>query len=705
MKSFLVLSEKNKEAKKLVTLLVGNNFTTKRFHYEATYNNQKLYVAYSDGHLFSAKEPHEVDSRFKSWSLDHLPMPPLTMGPESYKPMEGRKEAIISNLHALKSEVDEMVIATDKDDQGQFIGDLIVSKIKFTKPVKRWRPSVLTEKQVKKDFDDVGALPDNKKYANTGHSEMIRNLCDAYMGFNLTRLYTLLMRKTNFTSKAVLAVGRIQTSCLGILARRHEERLNFKSHSKHRIELKIKSNGQAVVFESKTEYPNKEAADKKIDTLAGPATIINKSTSTHVTEPPAPLYLSSMQEYIGRHYKYSSEEVKAATEKNYDEGYMTYPRTDSSKIEYKFWQQAKSLLSDFVKGSGISEDDLNYSAKSKNILSESSPEPAHAALIPTDKKWDLSKSGVRWEVYKAASLFFAAQFMQNKETLNSVIEASVNGEVFIIKGRQTTQEGWSKYLPSNTKDEVLPELEEGQVFEDRRISPRLIKAKKPGLYKDYELIVILDRVGEMLSADNEDLAKFFIRTDKKGIGSPATRSEGVNNLLKHQLVGIVSDGDTKCLDVTEEGYCFYKALRSDFTRPDVFARWERYFFMVGSGDYDPEAVLNKIIKSLKKIIIETKADPKTHFNYINNKKVITGYPCPKCQTDLVKNTRFNKWNCQSCEYAADDYEGEPCDDMDGDGDACNKDGCDGILKTAAGISKDKKRPWKALRCTKCRKFK
>ncbi len=706
MGNYLILSEKGGEARLLASLLVGTDYKEKSSHLELQYNGQNLYVAYSDGHLYRTRQPHEYDPALKRWNLDQLPMVVPEISEDSYLPDEGRKARLIANLKSLCKICDTFVIATDKDDQGQFIGNLIVSKMQFKGTVKRWKSSVLTETQVKKDFASISELPDNAQFDKVAYSEMIRNLTDAYMGFNLTRLYTLLMQQKYPESKAILAIGRVQTTLLGIVARRHEERLNFKSHGKHRIQARCRVNGKIVKFDSKQEYLSKEAASNAIAAISRNGTVTKVVNKIVNIPAPSPLYLSSLQEYMGKHFKYKAEDVKRAAEKNYLAGYMTYPRTDSPKIEYKYWETASELLTPLMSEFGVDEKNVDFSRKSQYILSQTAPEPAHAALIPTSQTWAQAKTGIAWEVYKACALHFLAQFMPEKSVENSAIELNIDGELFSIKGKRTVSDGWSGILEARSSEVALPEIQEGEIIKDVSLTASKIASKRPSLYKDYELLVILDKVGEMLSPENEALAKFFLRVDKKGIGSPATRSDGLVNVIRHQLIGIVEDSGSEFLDVTEDGYALFKALRSDITRPDLFAKWERYFFEVASGRVEPKLVYEQITSVIKAIVTETKKDPKTHFNYVSNKRIITGFSCDKCGTDMIKRERpYVYWACQGCDHKAPDYKDEPCPTLDGDGDACTKDGCEGVLRTAAGLKRRDQTPWKALRCDTCRSYK
>src|SRR5699024_1758750 len=129
-----------------------------------------------------------------------------------------------------RSDVSDIVIATDAGREGELVARWIMDKARGKKPVKRLWISSVTDKAIKDGFKQ---LKPGKQYENLYASAVARSEADWYVGLNATRALT-----TKFNAQ--LSAGRVQTPTLGIIAKREEEIRAFRPKKYYGIQLKTK---------------------------------------------------------------------------------------------------------------------------------------------------------------------------------------------------------------------------------------------------------------------------------------------------------------------------------------------------------------------------------------------------------------------------------------------------------------------------------
>jgi DNA topoisomerase-3 len=224
VKKSVVLAEKPSVARDIARVLnchkKGNGFL----------EGEKYIVTWALGHLVTLADPESYDEKYKAWNLEDLPMIPNDLKLVVIKQTSKQFHAVKSQLQ--RSDVGEIVIATDSAREGELVARWILAKAKVNKPIKRLWISSVTDKAIKEGFQ---TLRNGKEYENLYYSAVARSEADWYIGLNATRALT-----TRFNAQ--LNCGRVQTPTVAMIALRETEIKNFKAQTYYGIEAQTRDN-------------------------------------------------------------------------------------------------------------------------------------------------------------------------------------------------------------------------------------------------------------------------------------------------------------------------------------------------------------------------------------------------------------------------------------------------------------------------------
>jgi len=706
----VVLAEKNKVAKIFSRSLFGHE-NVKNFGIEGVLWGEKCIISYTEGHMFGLKMPEDLNPKFKRWRLEDLPFPLMQEYKPSYMTQEKKDESGSSYLKSVFFSVRDnlkkastVIIATDCDEQGEYIGHLVLREFGFKGEALRYFPNSLDPESIRSALSKKSILEPLKTYEQVARSEEARSKLDHLVGINLTRLYTCLALNKYGSLKGLPAIGRVQSPILGIVARRHIEREKFIALNYYNLKVQtLFSENRSLEF--KVDLDRFSCRDelkthrKKIED--GLVKITKTDGKSRVTPPPPPYKLATLQSDIDQ---YSPKEVLDALDKNYNEGYNTYPRTDSDVIEFFDWEAAQRKLSPHLESLGISLSELDFSKRGKTVLAKGQKAGAHTGVIPTGKPWDLDRTGIRWLIFKMISTRFAMMFMKDRIINTSKIFAVCNGYKLYAEGKICLQTGWSSYSSEINSDSILPKLQVDEVAIKKRVSFDRQSTQRPKRYIAKDLIYELGNIKRHLSDEARHLAIYFDKAENAGLGSSATRSDCIDQVqMAHKLIGSIKEGKKTYIDVTELGKAVHDALPSLLTIPDFFASWEKRFSEIANGTKEFHEILKISVNEVNSIINQTKNDPSKFPLKLNVKK--SGFDCPECGNDITRmhSKGHTFFLCSHCTYKAMNFNGEPLKKIKGDGDLCDDTSCSGHYTSRCGFSQKYNRWWSGLACNKCKK--
>ena len=512
------------------------------------YINSDYIVTWAFGHLFSLVDIESyTGAEDTRWTLDNLPCFPEKFRFELRK-AEGKKTVdsgvrkqfkIIETL-ANRGDVDTIVNAGDADREGEIIVRLCVENaLKSDKAQKRlWLPDQ-TPETVRRALSE---MKDESEYDSLAAEGLARTYIDWLYGVNLTRYATIKTGK-------LLRVGRVIVPIVKAIYDRDMEIRNFTPEKYYMISSDAKTNGEKIELTSKQKFTKDELSKaEELATLyneAGAAVTSVESKNDKIL--PGKLYsLSTLQNVLGKKYKMSMAESLKIIQKLYEDGYLTYPRTNSEYLATAEKDKMRAIISNVGK--------LGYPVKfkdSKTIFDDSKIE-SHSALTPTYKIPNRDKLTEKEnQVYSTVFRRFVAVFCaEDCVAQKSEIKIKVGElEEFSLKGTVILEPGWTKYDDYNTKDKILPKLQVGdsvlldfKPVEKETTPPKhytietLNKYLKNPFKDDKAKAKELEESGEVDDAD--DYKAIFEGLE---LGTEATRTGIIDNAKKSGYIDLKKD--------------------------------------------------------------------------------------------------------------------------------------------------------------------
>lgn len=543
----LIIAEKPSLARNIVA---GIGKMDKKNGY---YEGQGYIVTWVFGHLFELADIEEYNPApdgSKYWTLNNLPCFPenfkYNLKRNKDKTQDSgvlRQFEVITSL-CNRSDVTRIINAGDSDREGEIIVRTCVCKafgldstdislIKQKKEFSRlWLPDQ-TEQTVKSALSDMKGEEHYNNLADEGYA---RTYVDWLYGVNLTRFATL---KTG----TLLRVGRVIVPIVKVIYDRDMQIENFVPEKYYGIQSSEKTKDQVIDLLSKLKFDNKSLnqAQEYCNKLNSQKAVVIRKTSKKDKLSAGKLYsLSKLQNVLGKKYKMPMDKSLAILQKLYEEGYVTYPRTNSEYLAVAEKEKIQSILSNLEK--------LGYPVcmkHDKSIFDDSKIE-SHSALTPTYKIPDKSKlTEQEMQVYSTIFRRFAAVFC-SEDCIASKTEMviDVGGiEQFSLKGTVIVQPGWTKYDDYAKKDKTLPNLEKG---DEVTINFKPVE-KETTPPKHYTIETLNNYLKNPFRDDKANLENQSDEDEYKAIfeglelGTEATRTGIIENAIKSNYISLKKD--------------------------------------------------------------------------------------------------------------------------------------------------------------------
>lgn len=590
-------------------------------------------VSWCVGHLVGLCDAADYDERYRKWNYDDLPIVP-----EKWKKkiLEGTKKqfGILQTLMN-RNDVTEVICGTDAGREGELIFRLAYEQAGCRKPVKRLWISSLEEKAIREGFQN---LKDGSCYDDLYRSALCRAQADWLVGINASRLFSVLYNKN-------LKVGRVQTPTLAMIVERNQKVTNFKKEQYFEAHLFCRDleavSGRMNSLEE-AEHLVKQCQGKRCQ-------IIRDEEQTKTVQPPKLYDLTTLQRDANRILGYTAQETLDAAQSLYEEKLITYPRTDSQYLSDDMAQTAEELA-ELLDGNLDFLELEDYEPAVDRTLN-SSKVSDHHAIIPTsqirlaDQK--ALKTKERNILYLIEGRFLMATSMAYVYESHKC-EVQCEGILFHMLSHRIRQEGFKAierkmYLFFGKKlPEEIHQMAEIRLLEDYGPCRAEVQEKwtqPPRQFTEDTLLQAMERAG------NEDLAE---DTEKKGIGTPATRAGIIEKLISS---GFVSR-DKKNLVPTNDGNVLITILPDEIKSPAMTAQWEMQLNQIARGEADAGGFLQGIIRMLKELISRysgVSEKQKEQFSHGTKKESLGS--CPRCGRPVYEGQKNFYCSDRKCQFA------------------------------------------------------
>lgn len=434
------------------------------------------------------------------------------------------KKKIVKELKSALKEVDELYIATDEDREGESIGWHLVQVLNPKIPVRRMVFHEITKEAI------LEAL-DNTREINTNliDAQETRRILDRLVGYSIS---PLLWKKI----KPKLSAGRVQSVAVRLIVLREKERMAFVPATYWDIKAQLEH--EARGFEAtltqfkgvriatgkdfddetgKLKSKLKEGKDVLVlgeaearalaDRLPNDTWVVTSVEERTVKRKPAPPFITStLQQESSRKLKLSARETMRVAQRLYEQGYITYMRTDSTQLSKEAVEASRRAIEERYGADYIETSGRNYSSSVRNA------QEAHEAIRPAGNqmktKDELGLTGMEGALYDLIwKRTVASQMKDARLRLSTVlIDAGEGDEVaqFKATGRSVEFPGFFRaYVEGSDdpeaaledRDQPLPKLAKGDEPDCKEVDAIGHETKPPARYTEATLIKVLEKQG------------------------------------------------------------------------------------------------------------------------------------------------------------------------------------------------------------------
>lgn len=422
--------------------------------------------------------------------------------------VDPEKKKVITELKKNVKAVgkDNVWLATDEDREGEAIAWHLCKVLDL--PIETTKRIVFHE--ITKDAITNAIKNPRTVDMNLVQAQQARQILDRLVGFELS---PVVWQKVPGGKSA----GRVQSPAVRLLVEREREIMKFEGSSQFKVTAIFIHDNQEFKAELNQKFDSEEAAHEFLTSLKlATFTVSDISKTPGTRNPAAPFTTSTLQQEANAKLGFSSKATMASAQRLYQDGKITYMRTDSVNLS----GQAIASATDFIKR--LYGPD--YSTVRKFKTKSASAQEAHEAIRPTDiTRETVTSNEYDQKLYDLIRRRTLASQMSAAKLEKTTISIDIQGNDtlhFEAKGEGITFDGFLRVYGGG-KDELLPKLHTGDTLETHDITARQTFARPPSRYTEGSLVKKL-----------EDL----------GIGRPSTYATIIDTV---QTRGYVEKGDSE----------------------------------------------------------------------------------------------------------------------------------------------------------------
>ena len=630
MSKFLVIAEKPSVAQSYAKNLSA-------YKREDGYlEGESCIVSWCLGHLAEYAQPEEYDPKYEKWQFDDLPILPETWKLKVSKDKKKQFEVIKTLMN--RSDVEYLVNGCDAGREGELIFQRVYVLAGCRKPVKRLWISSMEDAAIQKGFQ---TMKSEEEYKNLCMAAVCRAQADWLIGMNGTRAYT-----TRYFKR--LVVGRVQTPTLAMLAERQERIEHFQKEAFYKVAL---TDGKLTVVSE--NIANEEAADLLAALCNGSTAVVTQMKKERKKSFPPKLYdLTSLQREANRYFGYTAKRTLDMLQELYEEKLVTYPRTDSQFVT----EDMKDSVEELVGKMPVLLPFVDYGQLGHGVkrVINNAKVSDHHAILPTKEAVEKGISDLPSDK-KNLMMLICQQLVQatGEEYLYEQTDITVKCQEqdFKARGKIPVQMGFKEVEKAFKQLCVKAEPVEGKeketsipagYEEGMRIFP--VKAEKTTHYtsppKPFNEDTLL---AAMETAGNKE---FDSETEKKGLGTPATRASIIEKLVSS---GYAQRKGKQILPSTE-GKELVKVMPEYLKSAVMTAEWENQLLMMEKGQITDTQFMGEITSLVRKILEVCREIPEEERRRFQTAREVIG-KCPVCGCDVFEGKQNFYCSNRQCDFA------------------------------------------------------
>lgn len=630
MSKFLVIAEKPSVAQSYAKNLSA-------YKREDGYlEGESCIVSWCLGHLAEYAQPEEYDPKYEKWQFDDLPILPEAWKLKVSKDKKKQFDVLKGLMN--RSDVEYLVNGCDAGREGELIFQRVYVLAGCRKPVKRLWISSMEDAAIQKGFQ---TMKSEEEYKNLCMAAVCRAQADWLIGMNGTRAYT-----TRYFKR--LVVGRVQTPTLAMLAERQERIEHFQKEAFYKVAL---TDGKLTVVSE--NIANEEAADLLAALCNGSTAVVTQIKKERKKSFPPKLYdLTSLQREANRYFGYTAKRTLDMLQELYEEKLVTYPRTDSQFVT----EDMKDSVEELVGKMPVLLPFVDYGQLGHGIkrVINNAKVSDHHAILPTKEAVEKGIADLPADK-KNLMMLICQQLVQatGEEYLYEKTDITVKCQEhdFKARGKIPVQMGFKEvekaFKQLCVKAEPVEEKEKETSIpagyeEGMRLFP--VKAEKTTHYtsppKPFNEDTLL---AAMETAGNKE---FDSETEKKGLGTPATRASIIEKLVSS---GYAQRKGKQILPSTE-GKELVRVMPEYLKSAVMTAEWENQLLMMEKGQITDTQFMGEITSLVRKILEVCREIPEEERRRFQTEREVIG-KCPVCACDVFEGKQNFYCSNRQCDFA------------------------------------------------------
>lgn len=529
-----------------------------------------------------------------------------------------KAKKVVAELKEAAAKSDRVILATDEDREGEAIAWHLVQALGLDKPRSKNTTERIAFHEITKSAIMKALEHPRQLDLNLVDAQQARRILDRLVGYELS---PFLWKKIRYG----LSAGRVQSVALRLVVEREREIQKFVTEEYWSIEAELAKAKEKNLFRArlikigekaleKLELKNEKKTKEIVDDLAGAVykvvDVTKKETNRH---PTAPFTTSTLQQEASRKLGWSAKQTMMVAQQLYEQGHITYMRTDSHNLAQSVLEQAKEVIKEHFGENYALPEPKRYTAKSKGA------QEAHEAIRPTDlaARPEIIKSELDPKQFKIYDLIWkrtiASQMASAVFDQTTVDISAGENYLFRANGQVVKFDGFMKvYTEGRDEDSrpeaegMLPELSIDEILNLIQLLPLQHFTEPPPHYTDATLVKALEI---------------------HGIGRPSTYAPTLATIQDRKYV----DKLEKKYHPTEIGFLVNDMLVENFPEIvdiDFTSHIEEELDDIAEGKIKWVPVIEEFYTPFKKHLIEKEAT-------VEKLVEQTEIPCPTCGKKMI----------------------------------------------------------------------